>query len=269
MSQDLKATLLGVAGQHAVLTYHRPFANLVGSIEGALMLSQLLYWHDDRTGEWMPIPDATWMELFGRECLTSYRIRKAAETMEHQGYLDTEVRQHEGAPVQHYRVDMEAFMETWRDHVGSDVDTGTSTEGETDPEGASLDTLLNVPPESVTPTVATEAWNRFANAMREDGYDLSRVRKVTDTRRSKVKTHREQLWPHMREVFDRIKRSAHLRGENGWTVSFDWVWRSESNYTKVLEGVYEDEGDSGRAREADENTSGSDVHDGVGFASGE
>jgi len=37
-------------------------------------------------------------------------------------------------------------------------------------------------------------------------------------------------------------RSAFLNGNNqrGWTVDFDWIVKSEDNFTKVLEGKYED-----------------------------
>jgi hypothetical protein len=273
MSQDLKATLLRFAGQHATLTYHRPFADLVGSIEGALMLSQLLFWHEEE-GEWICVPDEEWIDLMGEAAVTRYRLRKAREAMVEQGYLDTEVRKDKnGAPTQHYRIDMDAFLATWREHVDAPAPAEDPTgeeSGETDPADAPLDVLLNVPPESVTPQIATEAWNRFANRMREDGYDISRVRKVTDTRRSKVERHRTELWPVMQEVFDRIERSRHLRGENGWTVSFDWIWKSESNYTKVLEGVYEDNGgEHSPSRENRENASQSDGTYDVGYGAGE
>lgn len=47
-----------------------------------------------------------------------------------------------------------------------------------------------------------------------------------------------QQW---RELFDRVERSAFLRGQNdrGWRVDFDWLIGSVDNCAKVLEGRYD------------------------------
>jgi len=300
MSKTLKRTLLKTAGQHATLTYHRPFGSFTGSVEAALMLSQLLFWHrPDR--DWIPVTDQEWKDLLGEEAITDYRLRKCRETLSDQGIVDTELRHHEGAPTHHYRLDMDALSEQWEEFTEREFEDvpeeekdeaphgpspekqseeppqgaaqeGASTEESApsppdDPDGWDRKDLLNLPPERVTPEIAKLVWNDFANEMRAKGYDIPRVRKLTDARQTWVGAKKEDLWPDMAELLDRIERSSHLRGENdrGWTVDFNWVWQYENNYTKILEGNYEDRSRSGQGGESPESSPQSSSYDSVGY----
>jgi len=279
MSQHLKKTLLKTAGQHATLTYHRPLGAFTGSVVSALMLSQLLYWHDE-DDPWKAVRDEDWKDLLGHDAVSEYILRQRREELEEQGIIETDLRQSEGAPTHHYRLNMDVLIRQWESFTEAENKAGTEDDVETrsngtptspagDPEEALLSELLALSPSDVTPEVAVEAWNKFANDMREDGYEIPRVRKITDTRETWVQSKKEDLWPDMDELMRRIKRSSHLRGENdrGWTVDFNWIWKYENNAIKVLEGNYDDR-DNGSSYETSrkaESGAKSSGYDSVGY----
>jgi hypothetical protein len=271
MSQHLKKTLLQTAGQHATLTYHRPLGAFTGSVVSALMLSQLLFWHtEDR--EWKPVRDRDWKDLLGEDAVTDYRLRECRKQLEEQEIIETKLAHHKGAPTHHYRLNMDELIRQWEAFTQreSDLpeeggDTGSEEPqdqspgesqdesqeaggeespgeppGSFDPEEEPTPDLLALDPEEVTPEVARVVWNDFANWMREEGFDIPRVRKMTDARKGYVRSKREDYWPDMREVLLRVRQSEHLRGENEreWTVSFNWIWKYENNCAKILEGNY-------------------------------
>lgn len=234
MGQQHKATFLALASRHATLTYHRPLADFTGSVLGALMLSQLLYWHDD-SDPWTKCTDADWTELLGGDA-TQYGIRQARSAMTDAGYLDVENRMHDGTTKTHYRLDMDALILEWQKHI----DTEETSADELDFDSATLSQLLSVPPSSVTVELAMEAWNRAVDKIDRD-HEISRVRKATEQRDSWVRGSREEVWPHMPEILDRIAHNTFLQGDNDrkWAVDFNWIWRSENNRTKLLEGNYD------------------------------
>jgi len=287
MSQHLKQTLLKTAGQHATLTYHRPLGAFTGSVVSALMLSQLLYWHDE-DDPWRAVRHEDWKDLLGRGAVTDYRLRECREDLQEQGIIETDLRHAGGAPTHHYRLRMDELMGQWRaftserprdgsgappEEPSSEDDSEedpTSDPAEADPDGAPLGELLATDPEDVTPEVAKAAWNAFANKMRDRGHKIPRIRKMTDARASWVRSKKGDLWPDMEELMTRIARSPHLRGENdrGWTVDFNWIWKYENNPVKVLEGNYDpQEGTSSASYGAPEPESGpeSESYDSVGY----
>jgi len=83
-------------------------------------------------------------------------------------------------------------------------------------------------------------WNALADAHR-----LSRMRKMTGSRRRKVKAR----WadPEFRKAWGgplgkAIAASGFLRGvsDRGWKVSFDWIVENGTNWVKAVEGNYRD-----------------------------
>lgn len=77
-------------------------------------------------------------------------------------------------------------------------------------------------------------------------YNLSNIKDITPTRKTNIKARIKQsgsLEDFKREVENGIRNSSFLQGENdrGWKCDFDFVIKSE-NYTKIIEGKYEDEG---------------------------
>lgn len=47
----------------------------------------------------------------------------------------------------------------------------------------------------------------------------------------------------LRTLFEKLEASDFLRGRNkdGWKASFDWLFRESDNWTKVLEGRYDEQ----------------------------
>jgi hypothetical protein len=93
----------------------------------------------------------------------------------------------------------------------------------------------SIAPEDITVEEVTGGWNKLA-----DKFGLPSVRKLNHIRQMKL---RGRIADNSRddwlEVFDNIRASPHLRGENGgWGgVSFDWLLEAE-NFQKILEGNY-------------------------------
>jgi len=88
-------------------------------------------------------------------------------------------------------------------------------------------------PEFIEPYVV--AWNLFAS-----NYKLAQAQAINESRKKKFKTRiREESFDFLK-VLEKIKTSAHLKGDNqrGWKVDFDWILENDSNYLKIIEGNY-------------------------------
>ena len=95
-----RSTLLAVAGDMT------PFAN--GSFFNARLLSQLLFWADDRE-DWTPIPMKEWKEVAQ---LSRYAIEKARYYFSTIGVLEYKVKKDsQGNPTCHYKLNFKALME--------------------------------------------------------------------------------------------------------------------------------------------------------------
>ena len=72
---------------------------------------------------------------------------------------------------------------------------------------------------------------------------LAKAQKVTGSRRDKLKTRwaESAFREHFGEIFNRIAASDFCKGggDKGWKADFDWIIANDSNYTKVLEGRYD------------------------------
>jgi hypothetical protein len=119
---DLAATLFALTGQgRDGLFIHRPFVDFTGSLEGGILLSQLLYWtprarielpetDGSQSTGWIAKTDANFSEeLF----LTKYSLRKARQSLEKMGVLETRRAKFAGAPTVHYRLLIPALTEAW------------------------------------------------------------------------------------------------------------------------------------------------------------
>lgn len=85
---------------------------------------------------------------------------------------------------------------------------------------------------------AVEAYNELA-----DEIGLSRVQRVTDQRRAKLRARLREVggldgWRH---ALGRIRGSPFLRGQNNrnWRAGLDFLLQ-ESSFTKLMEGAYDD-----------------------------
>jgi len=97
------------AGQGNIKTIALPFIDFMGSIEGGLFLSQLLYWSDKGKSHygWFYKTYKDWWEDIR---LNEYQVRKSIKKCEEMGFLKTKVKKANGNPTLHYRVDLKAFI---------------------------------------------------------------------------------------------------------------------------------------------------------------
>lgn len=109
----LLQTLITMVGQSNVITIHRPLVDFLGgSLEGAMLLSQLLYWTPRSVmGGWIAKSD---LELQNELCLKRYSVRAAREMLEEKGVIESKLQKFNGFPTQHYRVRLDALEAQWR-----------------------------------------------------------------------------------------------------------------------------------------------------------
>ena len=97
---DLVAQL---CGQNNLLTIPRFFIDFMGSLDGALFLSQMLYWtgKGNNPDGWIYKTFNEWEEEL---TLSKYKINKARQTLEGMGALETTIKKANGNPTVHYRL---------------------------------------------------------------------------------------------------------------------------------------------------------------------
>jgi hypothetical protein len=80
-----------------------------------------------------------------------------------------------------------------------------------------------------------DIWNIFAMTYKLPKFDI-----ISDSRRKKFKTRFSEKGFDFIAVLEKIKTSAHLKGDNktGWNVTLDWIIENDKNYLKILEGNY-------------------------------
>lgn len=113
MSKNVLAdTLLALSGaENSVVVVHKAFVKFTGSIEAAIMMSQLLYWttRSTRNG-WIAKTDSDFAEEL---CLTVYAVRQSRGRLEQMGFLETDLRKFNGTPTMHYHLDLQKLEELW------------------------------------------------------------------------------------------------------------------------------------------------------------
>jgi hypothetical protein len=109
-NRDVIAVLREFAGQANTLTIPRLFVRLLGSLDSALFLNQLVFWSDkgSRPDGFIWKSRKEWAEEL---TLTDYAIRKATEQLEKMGLLETKLLKANAAPTLHYRLDLGALYE--------------------------------------------------------------------------------------------------------------------------------------------------------------
>jgi hypothetical protein len=90
--------------------------------------------------------------------------------------------------------------------------------------------------EKLDPKHVVDFWNQTAVTLGKP-----KVRDLTPERRQLLKARMSQYSiDDFVVVFDNIKTSPFLRGDNGWRgCTFDWVFK-KANFQKILEGNYND-----------------------------
>ena len=108
--QNAIALIKAFSGQANILTIPRPFVDFMGNLDGALFLSQVLYWSDRGRDGWFYKTYAEWQEEI---CLSEYEVKKAVKKLVDLGVLETQVRKANGNPTVHYHLDFDAFSESF------------------------------------------------------------------------------------------------------------------------------------------------------------
>lgn len=101
--------LTAFAGQKNTLTIPRPYIDLTGSLDAALLLSQIVYWTDRATMDdgWFAKSYPEWEDEL---TLSEYQVRKAVKVLKPAGVV-TDLKKFNGAPTLHYRLDKAMFSE--------------------------------------------------------------------------------------------------------------------------------------------------------------
>jgi len=102
--------LASFSGQENVLTIPRPYIDVTGNIEDALLLSQIIYWTDRTKMDdgWFAKSYSEWTDEI---TLSKYQVMAATKRLGEAG-VETMVRKFNGAPTVHYRLRKSEF-ELW------------------------------------------------------------------------------------------------------------------------------------------------------------
>ena len=103
---DLIQALIGQAN---VLTVPRAFVAYTGSLEAALLLSQILYWSDKTKNPqgWFYKSYREWQSELS---LSKHKVNTAVNQIKSKGFLKTKVKKANGNPTLHYKLDANAFI---------------------------------------------------------------------------------------------------------------------------------------------------------------
>jgi len=119
VQQQLFDLIHAVTGQRRLLTVPRPLAGFMGSLEGGLFLSQLLYWSDRSTA---PGSRHGWFyksfpEWEAETMLSEYKVRKYTDICRERGFLEVDVRPVRGIAVTHYRLHLDRLQQQLVAHL--------------------------------------------------------------------------------------------------------------------------------------------------------
>ena len=106
-----------------------------------------------------------------------------------------------------------------------------------------------------------DRWNSICTS-------LPRVTKLNDNRRQKIKCRCDEwgknpeTWVQTaEEIFQRVQASDFLKGSNGWTATFDWLFSNGGNFIKVMEGNYDNKRGSRGAHQGDSKLGAGEFYD--------
>lgn len=97
------------AGQQNIVAVPVAFIRYIGSIEAAILLSQLIYWSGKTEDGWFYKSHKEWEEELA---LGKYEVRKATNLLINKGILETRLRKANGAPTLHYRIKDAEFSQS-------------------------------------------------------------------------------------------------------------------------------------------------------------
>lgn len=98
--QDIFNLIKQLTGQKNILTIPRAFIKFTGSVDAALLLSQIIYWSDrNPDGPWFFKSYKDWEDEIG---LSKHKISRAIGILQGKGVLKTKTKKANGNPTLHY-----------------------------------------------------------------------------------------------------------------------------------------------------------------------
>jgi len=109
--QKLMFSLIAkLGGGNNKVVVDRTLCQYMGSLEGGVFLSQLLYWSDKGDGDgWFY---KSYKEWFDEIFLSEYQVRQCVKVCTEMGFLKTKVQKARGSPTVHYLLDMQLLSES-------------------------------------------------------------------------------------------------------------------------------------------------------------
>jgi hypothetical protein len=107
--QEVFALIARLGASENKIALDRTFCQFMGSLEGGVFLSQLLYWSDK--GKRRNSFYKSYKEWHEETFLSKYQVNQAAKQCIEMGFLVTDVRRAEGSPTVHYHLDPEKFLD--------------------------------------------------------------------------------------------------------------------------------------------------------------
>jgi len=104
--REIFQVIKSLTGQANILTIPRVFIDFTGTVEAAMVLSQIIYWSDRASHGWFYKSYPEWKEELA---LSEYHVHKAVKGLQGKGILRTRVMRANGSPTLHYLLDVEAF----------------------------------------------------------------------------------------------------------------------------------------------------------------
>lgn len=147
--QALLSTLREFGGQANCIVVPRAFVKFTGSLESAMLFSQLLYWSEKNGSNRVYNTDAEFQEELS---LSRRAVRQAKSDLERKGLIKTEVHRANGSPTTHYYLQEDEIEKQWSDWI---VPNGTM-------ESPKWDNPKSQVKQSLTETSTETSTNRAA-----------------------------------------------------------------------------------------------------------
>jgi hypothetical protein len=107
--RQMYSLIENTTGQANILTIPVMYINYTGSIEAALLLSQLCYWtsRTQNSEGWIYKTNKEWQEEIH---LKEYSIRKATKVLVDMDIIEVQIKRANGSPTLHYRIKQVEFL---------------------------------------------------------------------------------------------------------------------------------------------------------------
>lgn len=112
--QALLSTLREFGGRANCIVVPKAFVKFTGSLEAAMLFSQLLYWSEKNNSNRVYNTDAEFQEELS---LSRRAVRQARSDLERKGLIKTEIHRANGSPTTHYYLQEDEIEKQWSDWI--------------------------------------------------------------------------------------------------------------------------------------------------------